>query len=395
MELKQIQEMERRQLVAESLRSTLAVLNSNLPLEQILAHIVNQAVPLLQADAAAIFRLQENGMLTIQSSRGLGSDYVTLARIPIGSSATGQAALKLRPVNYPDVLLLRQMPEQVDDEIRPVIDLLVTRYRAILSVPLVVRAETYGALTLYYIGPHQTDDEEIALVTSFCDQAALAIENARLRSQIELDAVAAERNRLARDLHDSVTQTLFSASLIAEVLPSVWKRDPQMVEEGLGELRQLTHGALAEMRMLLLELRPNSLQEARLEDLLRQLAESVSGRMRKPVQLQVEGQIVLPRDVRLAFYRIAQEALNNIVKHAQADEISISLRCTAETQADLCNGGELCVVDNGCGFNQYNIPTDHLGVNIMKERAESIGALFSIESREQCGTKISVQWKAH
>ena len=121
--------------------------------------------------------------------------------------------------------------------------------------------------------------------------------------------MAAERTRLARELHDAVTQTLFSTSLIAEVLPKIWQRDPKEGMNRAGELRELTRGALAEMRTLLLELRPTALLEAKLGDLLHQLADAVTGRARIPVSVSVDGEGTLPADAQIALYRFAQEAL--------------------------------------------------------------------------------------
>ena len=134
--------------------------------------------------------------------------------------------------------------------------------------------------------------------------------------QLKEKTAEEERIRLARDLHDAVSQTLFSTSLIAEVLPRLWERNKEEGLKKLEEVRQLTRGALAEMRTLLFELRPAALADAELSDLLRQLAESVIGRARVPVTLEVEGTCAIPPDVKIAFYRIAQEALNNIAKHS-------------------------------------------------------------------------------
>ena len=125
-------------------------------------------------------------------------------------------------------------------------------------------------------------------------------------------AVLEERNRLARDLHDAVSQTLFSASLIAEVLPRLWERDQDEGRRRLEEVRQLSRSALAEMRTLLFELRPAALAEAELGDLLRQLADTITGRGRLPVTVEISSRTTLPSEVKVAFYRIAQEALNNV-----------------------------------------------------------------------------------
>ena len=140
-----------------------------------------------------------------------------------------------------------------------------------------MKDEIFGGLMLYYVEARKFSAEEIELAVMFGDQAVLAIENARLRAQAERTAVAAERNRIARDLHDSVTQTLFSATLIAEVLPKLTQRDSEEGSRRLEELRQLTRGALAEMRTLLLELRPATLTEVSIEELLRQLTEAARG----------------------------------------------------------------------------------------------------------------------
>jgi PAS domain S-box-containing protein len=198
-------------------------------------------------------------------------------------------------------------------------------------------------------------------------------------------AIAAERNRLARDLHDAVTQTLFSASLIAEVLPRLWERNPEEGHRRLDELRELTRGALAEMRTLLLELRPTALVEAELGDLLRQLAESITGRSRVPVELTVTGRCDLPAEVKVAFYRIAQEALNNVAKHAAAEEATVRMACQP-------NEARLCVRDDGRGFDLDAVPPDSLGLGIMRERAEGIDAALRVESKPGTGTQVEVVW---
>ncbi len=216
---------------------------------------------------------------------------------------------------------------------------------------------------------------------------ALAIENARLREQSELAAATAERDRLARDLHDAVTQTLFSASLIAEAMPHVWRRNPEEGERGLAELRQLTRGAAAEMRTMLVELRPAALTEKPLDELLRHLTEAMTSRTRIPIALTVGGSDLLPPDVQIAMYRIAQEALNNVAKHAGASRASVDL----ENQADQA---ALRIEDNGCGFELENVLPDCFGLNIMHERAEGIGADLRIVSQPGDGTKVVVNWQS-
>jgi PAS domain S-box-containing protein len=213
--------------------------------------------------------------------------------------------------------------------------------------------------------------------------------NERLREKAAQDAVTAERTRLARDLHDAVTQTLFSTTLIAEVLPDLWEMNRTEGLRRLEELRQLTRGALAEMRTLLVELRPNALVEVPLSVLLRQLTDAMIGRARIAIQLSAEGDAAggtrLPADVQVGLYRIAQEALNNVVKHAKATQAVVTLR-QGETV-------RLTVADNGAGFDPGAVTADHLGLKIMRERAEAIGAKLTIYSEPGDGTQISAVWQ--
>jgi signal transduction histidine kinase len=253
-------------------------------------------------------------------------------------------------------------------------------------VPLRVKDELYGGLMLYYVEPRKFSAEEIELAEMFGDQAVLAIENARLRTSAERTAVAAERNRIARDLHDSVTQTLFSATLIAEVLPKLVERNGNEGMKRLEELRQLTRGALAEMRTLLLELRPATLTEVSIDELLRQLTEAARGRARIPIEMRLNVTSPLPPDAKVAFYYIAQEALNNVAKHARASTVEVELESHE-------GGAVLSVRDDGQGFDVSRVTPEHLGLAIMRERSESIHGELSIISAPGEGTEIRVRWQ--
>jgi signal transduction histidine kinase len=200
------------------------------------------------------------------------------------------------------------------------------------------------------------------------------------------EAVLAERSRLARELHDAVTQTLFSTTLTAEVLPKIFQKNPKTGFEKLAELRELTRGALAEMRTLLMELRPEALADAELVDLLQHLVNAFIARARIPIDLKINGDCSLPVDVKIGFYRIAQEALNNISKHAEPEKVLVSLACHSETI-------DLIVDDDGRGFeiDQF-IGTDHYGLHIMQERATEIGADLEITSHIDQGTHVHLKW---
>ena len=378
-------ELERRRQVSESLRDTLAILNSSRSQAEILDYIVTQASELLHADASAIYGVDPRDQPPVlQASHGLSSaerqpgqrmfDFTNVVEDG-GEDDSRRQEQRMHIVTV----------ERADAD-DPVDIYHADRYRAVLSVPLLVKGAIYGNLILYYVAPRKFSPEDIELAMTVGDQAALAIENARLRTQVERAAVAAERNRIARDLHDSVTQTLFSATLITEVLPKVMRDNPAASERLLGELRQLTRGALAEMRTLLLELRPAALGEVEIDELLRQLTEGIMGRARMPIALSIECDCALPSDVKIAYYHVAQEALNNVAKHARASQAQVRLYGKAGRVT-------LTIRDDGRGFVLDKVGPEHLGLSIMRERAEDIGATLEISSKVGEGTEVSITWK--
>jgi signal transduction histidine kinase len=198
-------------------------------------------------------------------------------------------------------------------------------------------------------------------------------------------AVADERTRIAGDLHDSVTQTLFSTAAIADALPEVWERHPEEARRGLEDLKLLTKGALAEMRTLLLELRPAALLEKTLGELLQQLAGAAAGRTRTPVNVEIDGDGRLPDEVQVTFFRVAQEALHNVVKHARASDIKIRLACDQHSVV-------LTISDNGRGFENNGSTATGMGLGIMRERVRAIDGRLQIDSTPQAGTTVRVQW---
>jgi signal transduction histidine kinase len=179
---------------------------------------------------------------------------------------------------------------------------------------------------------------------------------------------------------------LFSANLIAETLPRTWEREPQKGIEQTRLLHQLTRGAAAEMRVLLVELRPESVVSAHLEDLLTQLGYAMPGRNNIDISVIVHGnrEHPLPPDVQMAFYRIAQESLNNVIKHGHATRARIRFMRDAKQVI-------LAVTDNGRGFDVQNIPTG-FGLKSMSERATNIGAAFRIQSAIGRGTRVKLVW---
>ncbi len=384
-------EADRRRLVAEGLRDVLQVLNSNRPLGEVLDSIVVQACQLLEAASTLIRHAdrQQERLRTVASCN-LPPDFDAIRETPLYYTQTQQSLMARKPVAIPDLRAtlepLLAHPNWLDKARRARAEAALKHFRSTLEVPIFIQDEIYGSLIFYFAEPRQFTDEDIHLAMMVGDQAALAIENAHLRAQVEQRAVVTERNRLARDLHDAVTQTLFSATLIAEVLPRLWERNPEEGRRRLDELRQLTRGALAEMRSLLLELRPTALVEAEISELFRHLADAFTGRARVPVQFSIEGDTPLPPEVKVALYRISQEALNNVAKHADASQVWMNIRCVPDEI-------HLSIEDNGRGFDPLNVSHEHLGLGIMEERAEQIGAKLDVISSVGKGTRVQAMWR--
>jgi signal transduction histidine kinase len=399
-------EAERRRLIAESLRAILAALNSDQPLDAILDLIASRARRLLDTQAVGIYRLESGAdTWSVEASRGLLVTYVAGSRVPVGQDTLRQAIVTRQPATslqgHDGPTSESPEPKATGGELpsppggaaqQHTVAPQSTRaswlgwYRAWLAVPIITKGEVFGGMLLYYTEPRTLSEEEVQLAVAFGDQAALAVENARLRERVEHAAATAERERLARELHDAITQTLFSASVIAEAMPRIWKAQPEEAQHGMEELRRLTRGALAEMRTMLVELRPAALTEKPLGELLGHLCEAITGHSRIPVTLEVEGDRILPPDVQVALYRMAQEALNNVAKHAREGKVAVALR----------NGSgvtRLEVRDEGHGFDPVAAAHTGLGLGTMRERAESIGAVLSIDSQVGQGTRVMVEWE--
>jgi PAS domain S-box-containing protein len=374
-------------------RHVALTLDLDLLLDLILDHL--QAV--VDYDDATILRLDGDKLIPL-AHRGdhpqemmLGQDF-SLERVPFGH----QMILSREPIIIPDVRASTRLAQDFRQVIGQRRYTIYEKVSSWMGVPLTLKDQVLGLLTLKYREPDFYTTAQTELVAAFATQAAVAIENHRLYERAQMLAAMEERQRLARDLHDAVSQTLFSASLSAEVLPRLWERKPEEGQRCLNELQLLTRGALAEMRALLLELRPAALLEASLSDLMRQLVEATAGRARLDVDFYAEGSCTLPPDVQVPLYRIAQEALNNLTKHAAAGRARVHINCAQlpgpHTGQEPVSRFELLIQDDGRGFDPGQVKPDHMGLSIMRERAEAIGAALDIQTKVGRGTRVHVVW---
>jgi len=349
---------------------------SHLKLDDLLNALVGVAVDIFKTDKSSLLVLdRDRNKLVVGAARGFSPETEKLS-FNIGEGFIGSVVETGEPVIVEDTHINPQVAFHITEP---------EGIRSFMHVPIKIKDQIFGVFNFDYLKPHSFGEDEQRLLIAMAQRAAMAIENAQLYTQAQFAATIEERQRLARELHDAVTQTLFSSSLIADVLPRIWERNPEEGRRRLEELRQLTRGALAEMRTLLMELRPSALVEVELDDLLKQLGEAFTGRSRIPVQLDISSDADIPPEVKVGLYRITQEALNNVFKHAGASQVSISLK-------KLRGGIELSISDDGRGFDPSDISFDHLGVKIMYERSKEIGAQLLIESQIGAGTKIIAKW---
>jgi PAS domain S-box-containing protein len=368
-----------QRILAEALRDTAVVLTSTLDLDEVLDRILVNIGRVVPHDSAQILLIDNN------------QAYIARSRLP------GERHFRDHPAsqryNVFEAAELRRMAETGQPVIASDVDSQKLEFqragligaRSYIGAPIRLKGATIGFLYLDSVGTGFFNTAHAERLQDFARQAAIAIQNAQLHKQAQELAILKERQRLAHDLHDAVSQTLFSASVIAEALPRLWDRNPETVKPRLEQLHRLTRGALAEMRTLLLELYPARLAEADFNELLRQLTDALQGRTRINVSLTVDGRCSLPEHVQTALFYIAQEALNNVVKHARATRVAVHLRNQPERV-------EVIIEDNGRGFIPEQTPSTSLGLGIMRERAAAIGASLHIASAVGHGTRVAVVW---
>jgi signal transduction histidine kinase len=265
-----------------------------------------------------------------------------------------------------------------------------TEPRAYIGVPLRTGGRVLGVLSIV----RRTDQpslsvEELSMLTSVADQLGTVVESIRLHEQAERAAVLEERGRLARELHDSVTQLLYSINLFARAGRDAYSQgNVQGGSAHLTKLGDTASQAIKEMRLLLYELRPRELEQQGLVGAIQHRLDAVEGRAGVSAQLLANTPIELPTKVEQELYHIVQEALNNALKHSEATSVKVQI------EADS-GGVRLEVTDNGSGFDPRGVPdTGGIGLASMRERAERIGGGLTILSESGKGTTIQFSLKA-
>ncbi len=356
--------------------------SSSLDLKEVLGSALQQILDVMGMERGEAFRVdEESGDLVLMAHRGLSDEVVRrTSRHPLRACPAGQATEEGKPV----VRHIAACPASEWKEL-----MLREGIRLVVSIPLQAKGKRVGVIDLQALTPRAVTPEELSLLTAIGQQIGLAVENARLYEQAQQLAIVRERSRLARDLHDSVTQALYGATLTAEAAArqlSMGQTD--RAAEHLREIRTSTQSALREMRLLIFELRPGALKRDGLAAALQARLEAVEQRGGLATELNVLGPLRLSAETEVGLYRIAQEALNNVLRHAHARRVVVSL----EQRNSLVT---LEVADDGQGFDPAAARSGSgFGLCGIEERAARLGGRLSIDSPPGGGSRVRVEVSA-
>jgi signal transduction histidine kinase len=348
--------------------------------------ILDQLREIIEYTHCGLFALEDSTLVTLAMRGTPQLEQSAPFRIHLQSSQTLVALFNgHRPIRIADIWSDNSQAQFLRSLLNDGAAALLEGMQSWMWVPLAVRGRILGGIGIAETRKNYFTAHDADLALSVANQAAITMVNAELYGHAQELAVLEERQRLARNLHDAVNQSLFSAGLIAEVLPRLWERDQAEARRSLEDLRRLTRGAMAEMRALLAELRPSTLTDAELGDLLHLLGNAFTGRTNIPAKVIVVGQGLLPAELQVAIYRVCQEALNNVAKHAAASLVEINLK---HEDAAI----ELSIRDDGQGFDPEQTTSGHYGLSMMHERAEGVGARLSVRSEPGRGTELIIRW---
>ena len=343
----------------------------------ILERVLDKTLEAIDADAGIIHLLDEAAeTLRMAVQRGISPGLINRVQAqPPGDSLWGQVMERKETLVVPDLSVDLATPQALYPE----------EYPTYIGVPIFTVGRVLGVFSVFGETILKFSAEDIALLAAIADHIGAAVEGAQLRQRAEQAAVMEERQRLARELHDSVTQSLYSLTLFAEAAQdSARAADLTQVQQYLGRVGETALQALKGMRLLIYQLHPPALRQEGLVGALHRRLEAVERRAGVETQLLVETSLQVPASVEAGLYRIAQEALNNVLKHSAATQVTVRLSAGNE-------GLQLQVTDNGKGFNPEAVEAQGgIGLASMQERVENLRGSLQIVSRPGQGTRIRV-----
>lgn len=353
-----------------------SVTSASLDLDTILERSLECVLDTMKSEMGLIHLWDDSDKkLNLVAHQGMSLELLKkMGRVSLGKGITGWVFNNGKPLITPNIKGSSFHPSAICPELD----------NAYLGVPMRAKGKVVGVFAILSKTGRQFGEDEVTLLGSIADQVGVAVENARLYQQAEQLAAIEERQRLAHDLHDSVTQSLYSLTLLAEASRRlISSGHPEQAEDYITRLGETALDSLKEMRLLVYKLRPLALDEGLVVALQQRLG-AVERRAGVKAHL-IAGDIAkLSPPVEEGLFRIAQEALNNALKHARADSVTIRIHF-------VNNNIELQVEDNGIGFD-LDVVDCHQGIGLtsMRERAKRIGGTLHIQTAPNKGTKVNV-----
>jgi signal transduction histidine kinase len=360
----------------------------SLDLNSVLQALVDVSVDVLGAQKSMVSTWDApSRVMTLRASRNLGDSTLAYICSLFERRTQRLEPRRARDERYDDSLLgviVTEDPSRASPHLVPIIE--AEGIQAMIEIPIFsVGGEPLGFFSVAYTRDHHFAEDEQRLLAALAERAAVAIGNAELYERAQQAASLEERQRLARELHDSVSQALYGIALGARTARTLIDRNPAEAVEPVDYILSLAEAGLTEMRALIFELRPESLETEGLVAAISKQAEAATVRHGLAIDLRLGQEPDVPLPLKETLYRIAQEALNNVAKHAHATSVSIELR---PTPAEL----ELTISDDGAGFNPAGEFPGHLGLHSMRERAHKAGGELSIQSTQGRGSTVTARF---
>src|SRR5438105_11200659 len=354
------------------------------PIERMLEAVARSVVEATDAVAASVFLLEGESTLRTAGTWGLPSGFIHAIDAAAQAGATRpllEAIAKQADFIYedlPDRILSNPAFAPAHSVVRDV------PWKLVVTVPMIHGGRSLGALSAYFRPGQRPSQPTLTFLHAIAGLAGSSASIFRLVSSVQDQVALGERQRLARELHDSVSQALYGIALGARSARNRLARDPQRAVEPLDYILGLAEAALADMRSLILELQPESLEREGLVGALAKRADAIKGRYGIDMRTDLPEEPPISLGTKQDIYRIAQEALHNLVKHSRAKHASLRLRVDR-------NALTMEVADDGEGFDPSRSYPGHFGLPSMRERAQSRGGELQIESRPGEGTTVRVR----
>ena len=363
------------------------VVVSTLGLERLLQVILEQLKSVIDFSGAAMYSLADRHLSTLNVPLLVEQEKAAFLAEPLVRSLSSNARFAHgEAIIVPDVGADTAEGRTFRRLAAGVVDLDSGEVRAWMGVPLTVKEKLIGILSLHHNQPDYYRPEHARLASAFANQAAVAIENARLYRQAQTAAVAKERSRLARELHDSVTQALYGLTLYGGATHAALRAGKlEVAEKNLDELVAVAREGMGDLRLLIFELHPPILEQEGLVGALRTRLEAVEARAGVQKELYVDGEPELSLEVETELYWSVHEALNNVLKHARAQHVYLDLRFQNGSAA-------ITLRDDGAGFDTSTLPQSNgMGLKNVADRVEKLGGSFKIESKPGEGTVFEIK----